>query len=116
MGTKNMDHFYCRSLHAVCAIDTSLTGTSEALSNFVINLILSQKAAIVEHQVHYLYLALVDLDSFEMKIIISNVDEEISRLAMIPDQIRSIKRGIQEYVRYLTAQEPGGLPVSISSG
>ena len=111
-----MDHFYKRSLHSVCAIDTSLTGTYEALSNIVINLMLSQRAAIVEHQVHYLHLALVDLDGIETEIHLSNVDEEIFRLARIPDQIRSIKKGMQEYVSYLRVQESGRSTVSISSG
>ena len=111
-----MDHFYNRTFCTACAMDTSVTGTHEAFSNFLINLMLSRRAAIAGHKIHYLHLALIYLDSFEQEICASNVEDEILRLARIPDLIRSVKTGIQEYIGCLTALESEGAGISISSG
>jgi hypothetical protein len=99
-----MDKFYTLSLHAACALDTSVTGSHGELSDFLINLALSQRARHARQKIHYLHLALIHLDSFEKEIRISDVNEEILRLARIPEQIRSIKNLMQEYVRYLVAE------------
>ena len=111
-----MNHFYYRSLHAACAVDTSVGGAYDFLSNFLMNLMLSRRAPEGGHQIHYLHLALVDLDCFEKELHVANANEEIIRLFRVQDQIRSIKIEILEYLRFLTAQQPVGIPVNISSG
>ena len=61
----------------------------------------SRSTVAADEQVHYLFLALMHLDNLEQEIRMSSENEEIIRLELIYDKIRSLKSMIAGYIRYL---------------
>ena len=54
-----------------------------------------------EKQVHYLFLALRHLDNLEMEIRLSSENEELIRLELVQEKIRSLKTMITGYIQHL---------------
>ena len=71
----------------------------EEISRFLLNMNQSNMAESEEQEIQYLFMALVHLDNLDREIRISGENEEIIRLEMIHEKIRSLKTMIQEYIR-----------------
>ena len=71
------------------------------MSRFLLNLNQSNAAGSAEMQIHHLFVALVHLDNLDREIIISGENEEIIRLEMIHEKIRSLKTLIQGYIKQM---------------
>lgn len=76
-------------------------GIRTEMSGFLFDLQRSRNSGSVKKQVHFLFLALLHLDNLEREIRISSENEEIIRLELIFDKIRSLKAMIAGYIRHL---------------
>ena len=71
------------------------------MGGFLFDLQRSRSTESAEEQVHYLFLALLHLDKLEQEIRTSAENEEIIKLEMVMDKIRSLRSMISGYIRYL---------------
>ena len=71
------------------------------MSRFLLNLNQSNAAESAELQIHHLFVALVHLDNLDREIRISRENEEIIRLEMIHEKIRSLKTLIHGYIKQM---------------
>jgi len=71
------------------------------MSSFLMNLHLSRNAGSAENTAHHIYLALENLDNINREIQTSFENEELIRLGMVLEKIRSIKTLMIEYIRQL---------------
>lgn len=71
------------------------------MGGFLFDLQRSRNSGSVEKQVHFLFLALLHLDNLEQEMRMSSENEEIIRLELIFDKIRSLKAMIAGYIRHL---------------
>jgi hypothetical protein len=74
------------------------------LNQFLINLNFSNRAECAGQQVHFLFLALGNLDNLEREIRISRLDERCIDMGRIHDKIKSLKMLILNYIRHLTSE------------
>ncbi len=75
----------------------------EEMNRFLLNLNQSHSAKSAGQQIHFLFVALNHLDNLDREIRISTENEEITRLEMIHDKIRSLKMLIQGYIGQLAS-------------
>jgi hypothetical protein len=72
------------------------------LNHFLLNLNQCHRAESAGQQIHFLFLALENLDRADREIRIYGSDQDILRMERIHDKIRSLKNLILDYIRYLT--------------
>jgi hypothetical protein len=73
------------------------------LNHFLLNLNHSHRAESAGQQIHFLFLALENLDRADKEIRIYGADQDVLRMERIHDKIRSLKNLILDYIRYLTS-------------
>ena len=76
----------------------------EEMNKFLLNLNQSNVSDCAGQQIHYLFIALLHLDNIDKEIKTSEVNEEIIRLEMIHEKIRSLKSMILTYIKKLSAE------------
>ena len=75
----------------------------DEMSRFLINLNQSHIAKSTGQQIHFLFMAQIHLENLDREIRISTENEEIIRLEMIHEKIRSLRALIQGYIKQLTS-------------
>ena len=75
----------------------------DEMSRFLINLNQSHIAKSTGQQIHFLFMAQIHLENLDREIRISTENEEIIRLEIIHEKIRSLKALIQGYIKQLAA-------------
>ncbi len=76
----------------------------EEISGFLLNLHLSNMAGSAVKRIHFLFSALTHLDNMEKEIRISAENEEILKLEMVHEKIRSLRSMIGGYIRQLSGE------------
>ena len=71
------------------------------MSSFLMNLHLSCNAGSAENTTHFLYMALENLDNVDREIQTSFENEELLRIGMVHEKIRSIKTLMIAYIKHL---------------
>ena len=74
----------------------------EEMNQFILKLGQCHMADTKRQQIHYLFIALVHLDNLDREIRASNESEELIRLEMIHEKIRSLKKLIMGYIKQLS--------------
>lgn len=77
---------------------------SRELNHFLQNLNYSNNANGTGQRVHYLFLALDNLDKVEKEIRISGAQEDAAGPARVIDKIRDLKILMLDYIRHLTGE------------
>ena len=76
------------------------------LNHFLLNLNHCHRAESPGQQIHFLFLALENLEMADKEIRIYGAEQDQVRMDRLHDKIRSLKSLILEYIRYLTSGKP----------
>jgi hypothetical protein len=74
------------------------------LNHFLLNLSHSSGAEGTGQQIHFLFLALDNLENIDREIRVSFTDEGMLCLEKVQDRIRSLKVLILDYIKHLTSE------------
>lgn len=74
------------------------------LNYFLLNMNQCHRADCTGQQVHFLFLALENLEKADREIRVYGADQDAMRMEMIHGKIRSLKNLILNYIRYLTSE------------
>ena len=106
---------YSRTLVSATALDSSMLSTYDNLEKFIkirtemdrlmVSINCSHWVVSNKQRVHYLFMALLHLDNVEKEVRLSDVNEELLRMAKILEKISSLKWLIEEYIRLINSTD-----------